>query len=80
MKVRVDPEDLTLGEVDEIEEIAGCALGRIDWEAPPARVTLALVYVYHKRDDPAFTLEAARKVKLSELEYVTPPQLADGEV
>lgn len=62
----IDPNTLTLGELEEIEEISGrpvaAELGR---GTPSIRTLIGVVYVMKRRADPAFTLEDARALQIS---------------
>ena len=62
----IDPNTLTLGELEEIEEISGrpggAELGR---GTPSMRTLLAIVYVMKRRSDPNFTLDDARAMQIS---------------
>lgn len=69
-EVRVDISDLTLGEVEEFEEITGLALSNFGEGKPfPAKALVALVYLTKRRTDTAFTLDDARQVHISDLNY-----------
>lgn len=89
--LHLDPEDLSIGDLEDFEEITGQSLTealkarpvldaegkrQFDEKGRPlsethltARVIKALVYVTKRRDNPAFTLEDARHVRLSELKF-----------
>lgn len=60
-----DPNTLTMGELEEIEDLTGrnvsVELGR---GQPSAKTLTALVYVFMRRDDPAFTMDDARATKV----------------
>lgn len=58
-------DDLTLEEVDEIEELCDAALEDLDLRR--AKTIRAVVYVLLKRDEPELTLEEVGKVKVAEL-------------
>lgn len=85
----LDPDDLTLGEMEEFEEITGRTLsdlmrgeialddedkprrdakGKVLREINPrAKEITALVFLARRREEPDFTLDQARAVKLTEL-------------
>jgi hypothetical protein len=87
----LDPEDLSIGDLEDFEEITGQALtealksrpvldadgnrtfdekGRPLSEAQlSAKVIKALVFLVKRRDNPAFTLEDARHVRISDLKF-----------
>lgn len=95
-KLRFDPEDLSLGELEEFEEATGKPLDQamseqpvVDADGKPVRdkrgrplrqvrmsmrEVIALMWLIRRRDQPDFTLDDARKVKvadLNELELVS---------
>ena len=80
--LRFSVDSLTVGDLEDIEELTGMAFdeimemltrgevgkgGRIGL---PLKVLKALVFVIYRAGDPAFTIDDARKVKVSELEVV----------
>lgn len=74
--IRFDLEDLTVGETVEFEEIAGVPLSEFAPKdsgngevAVSAKALLAMVYISRKRSNPAFTLDDARDVKVSDLDF-----------
>lgn len=95
-KLRFDPDELTLGELEEFEGATGRPLSEVMSEQPvlgadgkPVRdkrgrpvqqvrmrmtEVIALMWLIRRRDEPAFTLDDARGLKvadLNELELVT---------
>lgn len=62
----IDPNTLTLGELEEIEEISGrpvsLELGR---GTPSIRTLIGIVYVMKRRSDPSYTLDDARALQIS---------------
>lgn len=69
-EVRIDISDLTLGEVEEFEEITGLALSNFGEGKPfPAKALVALVFLTKRRIDPSFTIEDARLLRINELSY-----------
>lgn len=67
--LKFDPEDLTIGEMEDLEQAAGKSFGEIirDFRTDMFSVSTikAIVWVVKRRDDPGFTLEQAREVKAS---------------
>ena len=63
--VEIDANSLTIGELEQIEEITGRnvshELGRGE---PSAKTLLALVYVFKKRTDPTISLDDVRKLNM----------------
>ena len=62
----IDINDLTIGEIVEIEERTGLpldALGQAD--KPKGKMLQALAYISKRRDNPDFTWEMAGALKIS---------------
>jgi hypothetical protein len=62
----IDVNDLTIGEIVEIEERTGLpldALGQSD--KPKGKMLQALAYISKRRDNPDFTWEMAGALKIS---------------
>ncbi len=74
----IDVNDLTIGEIVEIEERTGLpldALGQSD--KPKGKMLQALAYISKRRDNPDFTWEMAGALKISTAsDPVDPP---DGD-
>ena len=80
--LRFSVDSLTVGDLEDIEEITGMAFDEIMAMLTsgqvgeggkiglPLKVIKALVLVIYRASNPAFTIEDARKVKVSELEVV----------
>lgn len=77
--ISFDANELTLGELEELEDITGrpvsSELGR---GQPSAKTLTALVYIFKRRQDPAFTLEQARALKVSEFKVEAKTDPKDG--
>jgi hypothetical protein len=59
-------DDLSLGEVEEFETaMGGQTLAEVDLSS--AKAIIWLVYLVRRREDPAFTLDDARAVKLTDI-------------
>lgn len=78
--LRFSVERITVGDMEDLEEITGLsfgelldALGSADNGGTlniPIKVLKALVYVIYRQENPDFTLDDARKVRVTELELV----------
>lgn len=73
-KIRIDPTEMTLGEMAEAIEVAG---------DPTAagfnfRQTAALAWIVKRETDPAFSYADALRLKLGELDIVESPPEASG--
>ncbi len=63
-----DPEDLTLDELEELEELLGTALdGMLTGDTPKGRALKAIVWIMIRRDNPEATLEDAGRYKIRDL-------------
>ena len=74
----IDINDLTIGEVVEIEELTGLpldALGQPD--APKGKMMQALAFISKKREDPDFTWEQAGELRISAVSEKVDP--TDGD-
>ena len=58
-------DDFELGDLEWLEDELGCALDEINPNS--MKVAVRFVYLIKKRDDPSFTLDDARKLKLGVL-------------
>lgn len=58
-------DDLSLGEVEEFEGALGVTMAESDLTS--AKAIIWLVYLVRRREDPGFTLEDARAVKLTDI-------------
>lgn len=58
-------DDLTLGELEGLEDYLGLPLSQVDVNS--ARTMKYLVYIVKHREDAAFTLEQAGEVKITDL-------------
>lgn len=67
-RINIDPDDLTLNEVEEVETILGAPIDGIFTSGKPRAAALkAVLLVITRRTDPDATLESVGNVKLSEL-------------
>ncbi len=61
----VDVGDLELWEIEVLEESGNCSIEDINWGR--ASTMRALAFVLMHRDDPTFTMDDARRLKLKRL-------------
>jgi hypothetical protein len=66
-------DDLSLGEIEEFETALGATLSEVDLTS--AKAIIWLVYLVRRRDEPGYTLDDARLVKLTDI--IRPDE--DGE-
>jgi hypothetical protein len=64
--ISINLDDLELGEIEELENTLEVSLGELDLTS--ARVMVHLIWIAKRRDDPTYTLDDARKIKLSQLQ------------
>jgi hypothetical protein len=64
-------EHLTLGEIAQLEELAGQSLSEFsDDSAPKAKFLTALAYLAQRRSDPKYTFSQAEAMTLADLHKV----------
>lgn len=63
----IDPSKLTLGELREIEQVAGRPFAAM-LESIDAQAMIGLVYVMRRRADPEFTVADAENLTVAEVE------------
>lgn len=71
-KIEIDINDLTLGDLEDIEGVVGSEAMRLlmRGEVTPKGM-VALVWVAKRQTDPGFSLDDARKVSLSAFTFET---------
>lgn len=67
--ISLDEAELTIGDMEIIEEVAG-SLGEGLSELSETKMTLALVLIALRKDDPEATLQDARGVKITSLTHL----------
>lgn len=78
--IKLDPDELTLGDLDDFEETVGesffdCIKPGV---MPSTKALLALVWITERKSDPTYTLAQAREVKVGDLDIDTDPTEAAG--
>lgn len=69
MQLTIDANALTLADVEAVEEVTGQPLAVIfSGDSLTAKALSALVWVTQRRVDPAFTLDDARALRLSDVD------------
>lgn len=65
-------DQLTMGEIDQLEKIMGTGISAVaDESAPKARFLIAIAYLAKRREDPSFTLSDAEALTLAEVNEIT---------
>lgn len=67
-EVLFDLNELTIGDLEDLEDIVGVPFDQINMERPSMKVAKAMIYIVKRRTDPDFTLEDARDIRVSELQ------------
>lgn len=63
--LKINPEDLTLGDIETIEELSGQPIGWLgNSDKPQGKMMVAVAYTIGLRDDPKYTLDQARKMRV----------------
>jgi hypothetical protein len=61
-------EDLTLGDIEEVEQYAGIPLASLgDEKAPKGKLMIGLAFVIKRRENPKFTLADAKAMSMKEI-------------
>ena len=67
-QMNIDPEDLTLREVDELESILGTGIDTAFSEgSPKAKAIAALVWITKRRDNPELTFDEVLDMNLKDV-------------
>ena len=67
-RIVIDPDDLSLDEVEEVETILGAPIDTLFSSGKPRATALkAVLLVIKRRDDPTATLKSVGSIKLREL-------------
>ena len=63
--LKINPEDLTLGDIETIEDLSGQPIGWLgNSDKPQGKMMVAVAYTIGLRDDPHYTLDQARKMRV----------------
>lgn len=73
MKISMDPNDWEIGEIIDWEEATGVPISEFRAGGLSGKALQVTVWIALRRENPDFTLEEARKLKLRELEFASPP-------
>lgn len=76
MKLTLNFDELTVGDIEDFEAACGVDITAIGPGNMPTKALAPLIWITERRRNPAFTLEDARAVKFSDLEYGGPPAVA----
>ena len=90
MKLTIDPEQMTLRDMEDLEQVSGKPVGEfiakfqgkaggdirlVDFDA---KTIVAMVWIFGRKSEPGLTLDAARDTALASLEFDVPPGEAGG--
>ena len=60
--------ELTLGEVEEVENYAGLPLAALtDGNSPKGKLMVGLAWIIKRKEDPSFTLHEAKKLTMEDI-------------
>lgn len=62
-----DLDQLTLGDIVDVEDVAGISLQGLDMRNLPMKAVVALLWIFKRKQDPAFTYADARAMPVSEV-------------
>jgi hypothetical protein len=65
--IKFNIDDLTLGELADMEDVTGLTLDKMNLAKPSAKMLLAMLWVFEKRSNPKYTYTEARQVKVTAL-------------
>jgi len=75
LNLTLDPASLTLGEIGDLEQQAGCPIMTLLADLRAGRYNMreviAVLWVLQRRDNPALTLDDVRNTKLSDVEFIS---------
>lgn len=74
MNLTLDVDKLTMGDLEDFEDKTGrsmLSLAGEDFGSLPSRTLTALIWITGRADDPDFTWDDARKVRLADLDSDT---------
>jgi len=64
-------DELTLGEVEEVEAYSGLPLASMtETDQPKTKLLIALAYVIKRKTDPKFTIEHAKRLTMKDLNEI----------
>ena len=70
--------DLTLGEVEEVENYSGLPIAALaDPEARKGKLLVALAWVIKRKEDPKFSLEHAKRLSMGDITALLTDEDAD---
>lgn len=67
MEIVLDVNQLTVGDVEDIEDICGKPFEELNFDNPSAKLMKAIIFITGRRDNPEFTLDDARRVRLADV-------------
>jgi hypothetical protein len=83
VKINIDLNTLTLGELEFFEEQSGLSIEELAAGKSTAKSTMALICVQERRTNPKYTMDDARALSLADLEVEVdspPPRKSRAKV
>jgi hypothetical protein len=63
--LKIKPDELTLGDIEMIEDLSGQPIGWLgNTDKPQGKMMVATAFAVGRRDDPKYTMEQARKMRV----------------
>lgn len=79
-QIVLDLDAMTLGELETIEEVAGAGAAKAMMAGQmSAKALIAVAYVVKRRDNPEFTVEDAKALKVLALQQPDPAKKGNGQ-
>lgn len=73
MRLTIDVETMTLGEVEDFEELSGLSIMDLAEGKRTAKALSVLVYLQERRTNPEYTIEDARKLRIAAIDIGPAP-------
>lgn len=78
MKISIDLNTMTLGELEFFEEESGLTIDDLAAGKSSSKAVIALITIQERRENPRFSMDDARKLPISDIEVSvadpTPPK------
>ena len=65
--IQFNVEDLTIGELADMEDVTGLSLDKMNLSKPSAKLLVAMLWVFERRSNPKYAYAEARNVKVTGL-------------
>ena len=79
MNLVFDLNKLTVGDLEDLEELTGMQYEAINWAKPGAKLLKAMAFIAGRWENPEFTLDDARNIRIVELKPADENPTVDGD-